>query len=473
MIQTHITNLERCRKNLPIRAKLYVYSHIAVTLVIFFWVLRSDYSFSLPSLIPFIFFGIIFELLSLNVFTVKDQKLNLSAGSALILAAIILFNPLELLIFSAFYGFIIVLHPWSGNFYKISFNICQTINVTFVSYIGWIFLLHNTDNLLDSGNIPALLFAMFTFVIVDLLTVSIIIALASGNKLWVVFKESLDWIIVSYTMVAFIGLILAVVYKEFYIYGLIGFIAPLFLIQYNMRLFIKEKDKQYNQLLEFNELLKSNNDQLLMTLSQVIDARDNSLFGHSASVAKYALEFANKLGLEEEQVYDLRRGALLHDIGKLAIAESILHKPGKLTEEEFQIVKKHTVIGEKIISNVSGMERVAAIIGQHHEHYNGRGYPRGISGEEILIESRIVTLCDSLDTMLSTRSYKKGWTLEEAKTEILQCSGSHFDPAVVNAFLMVLEEKGDFFFTNSATLVRNDAVLEKLLITDTKLQSKL
>jgi putative nucleotidyltransferase with HDIG domain len=317
--------------------------------------------------------------------------------------------------------------------------------------------------LLNPDNIIPLIVTMFAFVVIDLLAIALIIALASGEKFSKVLNSSLDWVFASYVLVAFFGLLLAVVYESYYIYGLFGFVVPLLLMRYNMQMFSKEKEKQVNQLHKYNEMLKENNEELLVTLSQVIDARDNSLFGHSVSVAKYAVEIGKRLNLSEEQLYDLKRGSLIHDIGKLGISESILQKPGKLTDAEFEIVKNHTLIGELIIGKTRGMEKVAKIIGQHHEHYNGKGYPCKLKGEDILIESRIVTLCDSIETMLSTRSYKAGYPLEDVVEEVKRCRGTHFDPQVADIFIELANEKGKEFFYNSAES-DHDLELKNLLI---------
>ncbi|AGK52189.1 HD-GYP domain-containing protein [Bacillus sp. 1NLA3E] len=452
---------------MTLKAKLYIFAHIILTILIFTNVMFRDFSFSFIKILPLFVFGCFLEGKSLIAFSIKGQEVNISAGSAVILAGIILFNPLEIIVFSFFYGLVIIIFPLVKDLYKFVFNISQTVNITYLSYLVWANLHVENTNLLNPENIGPLLLTMFTFVFLDLITIGAVISFATGEKFRNVLKGSLDWVIVSYGLVAFIGLLLAVVYDLFYIYGLIGFVLPLFLMRYNMYLFSKEKEKQVDQLKGFNDLLKENNEQLLLTLSQVIDARDNSLFGHSASVSKYALEIGKRLGVPEEDLHDLKRGALIHDIGKLAISEKILQKPGPLSDMEFKIIKTHTLIGERIMKQTKGMEKVAVIIGQHHEHYNGEGYPRKLKGEEILLESRIVTLCDSVDTMLSTRSYKKGWSLEEVMKEVQKCSGTHFDPQVAEAFIEIANEKGAGFFKNSAEF-DHDRVLKNLLIRHAK-----
>ncbi|WP_052947513.1 HD-GYP domain-containing protein [Aneurinibacillus tyrosinisolvens] len=455
--------------NLSVTTRIYIFFHVLITLFILFKVTLNEYSVSFPLVLPFVFLGSLFESSRLNILTINHQSYRISAGTAIIIAAVVLFNPLEVAIFAACYGLSLVFIPRYIGFTKALFNVCETINVIFLASLVWNTFQTNNSSLLQVDNIFPLLVTVSVFVIIDTLAVCTVVALASETNLLTVWKESLDWVLVSSGLLGFIGVILAVVYEQFNIYGLIGFIIPLVLMRCNMHLFLKQKDQQMRQLADFNEQLRANNDQLILTLSQVVDARDNSLFGHSATVAKYAAAIGSKLNLSEEEMYDLKRGALLHDIGKMGISEAILQKPGKLTDEEFEIVKQHTTIGENIIGRVKGMETVSKIIGQHHEFFNGAGYPRKLSGDEILLQSRIVSLCDALDTMLSTRSYKEGWPIERAVAELVSCSGTQFDPQIVEAFIRVREEKGDYFFGNSARLKETDLLPEHALITEASL----
>ena len=421
------------------------------------------YRIELSKVVPFIIFGIMFEFFRLSAFSVNGQDMNISAGSAIILAAVMLFNPLELILFSFFYGLSITIYPKIVSPSKMVFNISETINVTYVTYLVWNFLHIKSEILLSTGNILPILATMFVFVILDIFSVSVIISIVSKTKLVTIWRKSLEWVLVSYLLIAFVGCLLAVVYKQFYLYGLLGFVLPLLLMRYNMYLFVKDKEIQVAQLQGFNELLKDNNEQLILTLSQIIDAREKSLLGHSVTVAKYATAISGRLKFTEEQVYDLKRSAMLHDIGKLGISETILQKPGKLTEEEFRVIKHHPLIGQKILENIKGMEKIAAVVLQHHEQYSGKGYPNQLSKEGILIEARIIALCDALDTMLSTRPYKQGWSIDEAVAELVHCRGTHFDPKVVDAFLELKSEMEDGFFTNSYEAKEEELALEGLL----------
>jgi len=438
---------------------------VLITCLILYKVLiHSTYSISFTTLIPFIIFGSMFEILRLKAFTVNGQNLNISAGSAIILAAVMLFNPLELILFAFCYGLSMMIFPFVPSIEKAIFNLSQTINVTYLTFLIWDLLHLKSDVLLSTGNILPFLATMAVFGVVDLLSVTIIVSITSKMRVAEIVKETIEWTSVSYTLVAFIGWILAEVYMKFYLYGLLGFILPLLLMRYNMRLFAKDKEIQFAQLQDYNVLLKDNNEQLLLTLSQIIDARENSLFGHSLTVAKYATAIGEKLQFTTDQLYDLKRGSLLHDIGKLGISEAILQKPGKLTEEEFKVIRGHSLIGFKILENNKGMEKVAQIVIQHHEQYSGEGYPNQLKAEEILIESRIIALCDAVDTMLSTRSYKQGWSIDKVVAELARCRGTHFDPSVVDAFMELKNDLESSFFSNSFKTKESDLSLGSLLI---------
>jgi len=405
-----------------------------------------------------------FEILRLNAYSVNGQNLNISAGSAIILAAVMLFNPMELILFAFCYGLSMMIFPFVPSLVKVIFNVSQTINVTYLTFLVWDSLRMKNMLLLSTENLLPFLATMAVFGVVDLLSVSIIVSITSKTRVTKIWKETIEWTSVSYTLVAFIGWILAAVYLKFYLYGLLGFVIPLLLMRYNMYLFVQDKERQVTQLQDFNELLKDNNEQLILTLSQVIDARENSLLGHSVTVAKYATAIAGKLNFTEEQVYDLKRSAMLHDIGKLGICESILQKPGKLTDEEFSLMKNHPLIGQKILENIKGMEKVAIVVLQHHEQFSGVGYPNQLKAEEILIEARIIALCDAVDTMLSTRSYKQGWSIDKVVAELVRCRGTHFDPLVVDVFLELQSELKDGFFTNSYEAKGTELALGSLLI---------
>lgn len=179
---------------------------------------------------------------------------------------------------------------------------------------------------------------------------------------------------------------------------------------------------------------------ILFTLVNVIDAKDSYTRGHSERVTRLAVLLAERLGLSKEQINTLEKAAQLHDIGKIGIPEAVLNKPGALTNEEFEEVKTHSPLGEKICSPLKTLQPLLDIIRHHHERYDGKGYPDGLKGEEISIEARIIAVVDSYDAMASDRPYRERLSKEAIINNIKKGSGSQWDKNVAEAFLRILEE---------------------------------
>jgi len=177
-------------------------------------------------------------------------------------------------------------------------------------------------------------------------------------------------------------------------------------------------------------------------LSAAIDAKDPYTHGHSRRVTEFSVGIAIEMGLSDEELELIRISSLLHDIGKLGISENILRKPGKLTNEEFSEIKKHPVIGAEIMGHVKKLSMFIPGMIDHHERYNGTGYPDGRKTDEISLAGRIIAVADSFDAMTSNRPYHpecKGKPDEIAIAEIHRCRGTHYDPAVVDAFQKAYE----------------------------------
>jgi putative nucleotidyltransferase with HDIG domain len=172
-----------------------------------------------------------------------------------------------------------------------------------------------------------------------------------------------------------------------------------------------------------------------------IESKDPYLKGHSARVALYATEIARSMGLDEEATQVVSRGAMLHDLGKLSIMDTILRKPERLTEDEFTLIKAHPVVGERILKPLRFLAREACAVRHHHERFDGSGYPDGLSGEDIPLAARIVTVADVFDAVTSNRPYRTALPIEAARQEIVRGRGTHFDPQVADAFLGVPVER--------------------------------
>ncbi|MFC6040556.1 HD-GYP domain-containing protein [Paenisporosarcina macmurdoensis] len=179
----------------------------------------------------------------------------------------------------------------------------------------------------------------------------------------------------------------------------------------------------------------------LMDIVKKVELKDNYTYRHSDRVANNAVKIAKKLNLNTDQVHNINTASFLHDIGKINIPEDILNKPSFLTEEEFSIVKKHPVDGVEIVKG-SNYEGITPIIEQHHERLNGSGYPYGLIGDQILLESRIIAVSDSFDAMTEDRPYRKAFEPQFALNEIKKLVGTHYDKQVVEAFEEVLKDDG-------------------------------
>ncbi|HSP19792.1 MAG TPA: HD domain-containing phosphohydrolase [Myxococcaceae bacterium] len=173
----------------------------------------------------------------------------------------------------------------------------------------------------------------------------------------------------------------------------------------------------------------------LLALVRALDAREHETSDHSQRVVKYTEAIADRLSLRGPELEEIGRGALLHDIGKIGVPDAVLLKPAKLTAEEWKEMRRHPDIGYEMIQNIEFLSIPATIVLSHQEKFDGKGYPRGLRGEEIHIGARIFAVADTLDAMTSDRPYRKGTTFENAVDEIQRCAGSQFDPEVVRAFL--------------------------------------
>ncbi len=175
-------------------------------------------------------------------------------------------------------------------------------------------------------------------------------------------------------------------------------------------------------------------------LAAAVDAKDPYTRGHSDRVAVYAKAMAEALDLSIDQTTALEMAAYLHDIGKIGVRETILLKPGKLDDEEMTQMRHHPLIGASILRPVAFPWPIAPVVRHHHEHYDGRGYPAGLKGEEIPVLARVLTVADAYEAMTSDRPYRRGCTRQEALDELERCRGTHFDPKIIDAFLGVLSE---------------------------------
>src|SRR5215467_1916573 len=176
----------------------------------------------------------------------------------------------------------------------------------------------------------------------------------------------------------------------------------------------------------------------LDALSMALDFRDQSTSGHSRRVADLTAGAARSMGITDAALVQIEHGALLHDIGKLRIPESILWKPAKRTEDEWQTMRRHAEYGYEFLNSLEFLKGAADIVYSHHERYDGTGYPRGLEGEEIPFGARVFMIVDTVDAMMYKRPYNQPVSFEHAAAEVRRCAGTQFDPALVESTLEFL-----------------------------------
>jgi response regulator RpfG family c-di-GMP phosphodiesterase len=197
---------------------------------------------------------------------------------------------------------------------------------------------------------------------------------------------------------------------------------------------------------ELDEALRSLGDayrSTLKALTSALEARDSETHGHSERVVNFSLRLGREIGLDEEGLRSLEFGSLLHDIGKIGVPDAILRKPAALSESEWVRMREHPRHGQKILSGISFLEGASRVVAQHHERWDGSGYPAGLSGEQIDLNARIFAVADAFDAITSARVYRRGRSYDEAVAELESFSGRQFDPEVVAAFRRVPREEWD------------------------------
>jgi diguanylate cyclase (GGDEF)-like protein/putative nucleotidyltransferase with HDIG domain len=260
-----------------------------------------------------------------------------------------------------------------------------------------------------------------------------------------IWKEQFSWLGPYYIGIGLITYALIFGYKHDHIVGLILMVIPMLFLRISQKQYIDRTREVVAELREKNQILKKNaeeisdvNEGLLLTLSEIIDLRDPYVLGHSQQVSKYATEIARSLGLNEKQIDLVRRAGLLHDIGKLGIPMEILSKPGKLTHDEYEIIKTHPALGGDLVKHSPSLRPLVTIIQHHHEFYNGKGYPDHLAGNQIVLEARIIAVADAMEAMMSDRPYRKALKTADVIEELNRYSGSQFDPLVTKEAIHML-----------------------------------
>ncbi len=282
--------------------------------------------------------------------------------------------------------------------------------------------------------------------------ISLAMAVEGRESWWSVFKERFAWLLPHYVVYGFIGGVMAIAYHAAGLYALAVFTVPLLLMRKTQESYLSHTRRSAHKLREAaetiqsqnvsleqaNRLLKERSTAAMESLSATVDARDSYTAGHSRRVQQLALAIGRELGLSQAELDLLGHAALFHDIGKLAIPDSILLKPASLTPSEWALMQSHADEGARIIDRLGFLGDAVPSIRHHHERFDGTGYPERLEGEDIPLGARIIHVADALDSMLTTRIYRAARPASEALDELRRAAGSQFCPRCVTALERVL-----------------------------------
>jgi putative nucleotidyltransferase with HDIG domain len=353
---------------------------------------------------------------------------SIYASSPIDLAAIVLLGPAAIVFIEAIASFFTEVFVQRRPAMKIAFNIPLLIITAGVAGLAY----HAFDPAWKSPDswrfLVPLTVSGIVYYAVNTISISTIIGLSAGKSPLFIWKQNYMW--TFFHVFAFIplGAIIALVYMSHGPWTVLLFVVPIFLARYTFELYVDMKEAHINTV---------------AALTSAIDANDPFTHGHSYRVSRYALRVGNAMGLSSRDLEILEYGALLHDIGKIAIQHDILLKPERLSEQELLTLKQHPTIGADIVENLKFLKEAAVLVRYHHEQPNGRGYPQSLKGDEIPIGARIILVADAFDAMTSDRPYRKGLTIEKVVEQFEKYGGEQFD-SEITALTLGLLRSGKF-----------------------------
>ncbi|MDI3481806.1 MAG: hypothetical protein PWQ97_1461 [Tepidanaerobacteraceae bacterium] len=355
------------------------------------------------------------EILSINL----PKYGEVTVGFAILMASILVLGTKA----SIWVAFMAALFSELKNVFKKPFykSLCNiSVYVIMVGASGYIYeflggIPGNVNLYYDFFPIVVLI---FTYLIINVSLITLGFSILNGEHLLNIFSSNFKWALPNYLALAPLGILLAIIYLNVGSPGVFLFLVPLLIARHSFQLYMNMR-KIYLETIQ--------------ALATAIEAKDPYTKGHSERVALYASIIAEEMNLSEEFVNTLNFAALLHDIGKIGIPDEILNKPGKLSEDEFDKIKTHPVLGANIVKKIDFLAQASSYIRYHHERQNGRGYPDGLEGDAIPLGAAILAVADAFDAMTSNRPYRNAWSLEDTLREIERNSGIQFRPDVVQA----------------------------------------
>lgn len=420
-------------KNLPKSIRFYLLIVYILTAVVFLLLKNYEYfAWNEASLLNLAFFSGLIALT--ETFTVTFKRMSFSTTFAIELAAFLLFGPVFAMM-AVVIGFSLravkypdgkYRHILNTPLYGTLFNYCVLIlpimlgNYVYIK-LGGTFVFEN----LLSNFFLIVLFSIICF-LVNLFLISVLLSINIKKNVIYVFLSNIRLGLINFIIMVPFGIGLTYMYYELQYFGVLLVMFPVMLVRFTFSLYIDAKT-QYIQTVE--------------ALMKAMEARDKYTEGHSHRVAGIVDMIAHEMKLSEFKIEQLNIASTVHDVGKVGIDDSILNKHGSLTDEEYEIIKKHPEIGYNILKEVKNMENILDLVRHHHERYDGKGYPDGKDKDSLSIDVFIIQLADAIDAMATDRPYRPALSEEEIISEIKRCSGTQFHPDVVEAYLNALRKR--------------------------------
>ena len=366
--------------------------------------------------------------------TVVFKNLSFSLSFIINIVCYVLFGPCNSLIILTF-GYLCrvikvekgrYIHVFNTPIYGTVFNCCGIVLPLLVANYFYIFLGGSflEFNIIDNV-LPLVIFSLIYFLL-NMIIMTTILAVKSNKNIILCLHGNLGMGILNTVLMIPLSILMIELFQRYSYIGIIVLIFIFSFVRYTLQLYSNSKE-------QFAETVTA--------LMNAVEARDQYTNGHSKRVAAISTEIAKKMGLSIWEIEKIHVAAMLHDVGKIGISDTILQKPGKLTEEEFAIIKSHPEIGINIIKDIKNIEYVFPIVRHHHERYDGNGYPDKKGGDELSLSVYIVQLADSVDAMASNRPYRAGLSNEMIIKEIENGMETQFHPKVASTYLKILKER--------------------------------
>lgn len=412
-------------KNINKNTKIFLFFIVAITIVLIIYGGRGQ-NLDFRTML----FWIVASAVAESLIIILPNNFGISVGFAVSVAAVIVIGPYPAAICGAI-GIALRIngigkkepkHIFNTEAYKTIFNISQIFISIYLSGL----LYQTLGGKIGETSFTQYIALIIFYSAINSSIVSLLLSFVSKRSPFSIWLESVRGILLTTTLVGSIGILMAMVSVKIGYTAVLLFFGPLLIARYSYGQYKDMRDTYMETINAFNKAL---------------EAKDPYTSGHALRVQQYSEKLAVAMGLSSKKITNIKTAAILHDIGKIGVDDSILRKPDRLTREEFDMIKKHPAIGADILKDVDFLSTPAEIIRSHHERYDGRGYPDSKRGDEIPIESSILSIADVFDAMTSDRPYRGALSRKAALEEIKNNAGIQFDPAIANKFCEIMNEE--------------------------------